>query len=139
MATPKTPRRRKPAESMRERTAKTVNAPQKKRRIRSTASRAGKPFAAVWSFIKKIARPFRFMLWPFKTRPVRFIGRTLASILLFRYFREAWKELKQVTWPSRQQTWQLTFAVFVFAIVFGTMIAVTDYGLDRLFRKILLQ
>ena len=54
------------------------------------------------------------------------------------YFREAARELKQVTWPTRKETWKLTFAVFLFAIIFGLVIAVVDYGLDKVFRKVLL-
>ena len=56
-----------------------------------------------------------------------------------RYFREAWKELKDVTWPDRKQTSQLSFAVFIFAVVFGVLVAVTDFGLDRVFKRILLK
>lgn len=139
MASPKKPRRQKPAESMRERATKTANQPKKTRRLRSTATKASKPFKLAGRYVQNVLRPFRFLLWPFKTRPVRFIGRVLAAILFLRYFRDSWKELKQVTWPSRKETWQLTFAVFIFAIVFGLIISVTDYGLDRIFRKILLQ
>lgn len=139
MAVAKTPRRRKPAESVRERSVKTAKKPEGKRRIRKTAGAVSRPFAIAGRFIKKILRPFRFLLWPFKTRLVRFIGRVLAAILFFRYFRESWQELKQVTWPNRRQTIQLTIAVFIFATVFGLIITITDYGLGKIFEKILLQ
>ena len=56
-----------------------------------------------------------------------------------RFFREAFQELRLVTWPGRKETWKLTTAVFVFAIVFGIAIAITDYGLDKLFRNIILK
>lgn len=112
---------------------------EKKRILRRTATGASRPFRAIGRGIAKVLRPLRFLLWPFKTRPARFIGRILAAIFFLRYFREAWKELRQVSWPGRRETWQLTFAVFVFATVFGIMITAVDYGLDKLFRKIILK
>lgn len=80
-----------------------------------------------WFFTLKLFKPFR--------RPVRLIG----LILLPRYFRNSWKELKLVTWPNWKLSRQLTFAVLVFAVVFGASIAAVDYGLDRLFKNILLK
>ena len=115
----------------------STNAP-KKQRVRNTARKITKLIRFLGKIIAKIFRPFRFILRPFKTRPVRFIGRIIAKILFIKYFVESWRELKQVTWPGRRETLQLTFAVFVFAIVFGLMITVVDYGLNKLFEKILL-
>ena len=112
---------------------------EKRRVVRSAAKGASRPFRFAGRMIGKVLRPLRFLLWPFKTRPVRFIGRVLAAILFLKYFRGAWKELREVTWPNRRETWQLTFAVFVFAIIFGAMVTATDYGLDKLFRKIILK
>ena len=100
-------------ESAREKTeevaAKTVKPP--KRRIRRSASVVMRPF--------KFLRFLRFIIPP--------------------YFRNSWKELKQVTWPNRKETRQLTVAVFIFAIAFGILVAVTDYGLDKIFKKVLLK
>ncbi len=108
----------------------------KEKRSRSVIS---KVFGSIGRFIARILRPFRFVLRPFKTRPMRFIGRILAKIFLVGYFRNSWKELKQVTWPGRRETTQLTLAVFVFAISFGILIAVVDFGLDKLFKEVLLR
>ena len=55
------------------------------------------------------------------------------------YFRSAWREVRLVTWPGRVQAWKLTLAVFVFSLVFGIIIAIADYGLDKLFRHVLLK
>ena len=55
------------------------------------------------------------------------------------YFRNSFKELRDVKWPDRKQTTQLTLAVFIFATIFGVIIAVTDYGLDKVFKKVLLK
>lgn len=69
------------------------------------------------------------------------VGRFLNKrrYLLPAFIRDAGNELKQVTWPSRKETLKLTLAVFLFAIVFGLLIAVVDYGLDKLFRKVILK
>lgn len=99
----------------------------------------GRIFSTIGRFIKKILSPFKFLLKPFQLRPVKFIGRWLAKLLLINYFISSWKELKLVTWPNRKQTVQLTFAVFIFSIVFGIMIAIVDYGLDKLFKQVLLR
>ena len=84
-------------------------------------------------------------------RPLRPVGRMLAAIERFkpihvvglvvvpRYFRNSWKELRQVTWPNRKETRQLTVAVMVFATIFGILIALTDYGLDKVFKKVILK
>lgn len=85
------------------------------------------------------------------TAPFRFVGRQLAKlgrIKLFRiigyiivppYFRNSWKELRQVTWPTFKMSVRLTTAVFLFALTFGLLIAVTDFGLDKLFKQVLLK
>lgn len=95
-------------------------------------------FLLIGRTISRLARPFKFLLAPFKTRPVRFIGRILAKIFFINYFISSWKELRKVSWPNRKETIKLTLAVFAFAIVFGAVIALVDFGLDKVFRKILL-
>jgi preprotein translocase SecE subunit len=75
-------------------------------------------------------QPFKSMAWV-----VKIIGR----ILIPRYIRNSFKELKLVTWPGWRQSRQLTFAVLAFAIVFGTAVALVDYGLDKVFKQILLK
>jgi preprotein translocase subunit SecE len=51
-----------------------------------------------------------------------------------RYLDESWSELKKVTWPTRQQTINLTVLVFVVSFVVGIFISVFDViftaGLD---------
>lgn len=127
----------KGTQTVRER-SKTGDSTPKKRRVRSTAKVASKPFKAAGRGVKKAASPFSFLLKPFQTKTLRAVGRFLAKILLINYVVGSWQELRKVTWPDRKQTLKLTLAVFIFAFVFGAIIAVTDYGLDKLFRKILL-
>jgi len=45
---------------------------------------------------------------------------------LRRFLEEAWSELKKVTWPTREQTRNLTVLVFVISAVVGGYIAVFD-------------
>jgi preprotein translocase SecE subunit len=136
----KQPKKRvlKRVETVRERASKTTKSSQPQR-LRQARIVIAKPLKRVNSAIARLLRPFGFMLKPFKTRPMRIIGRVLARILLLSYFRESWNELRQVKWPSRKQTWQLTLAVFTFALFFGVIIAVTDFGLDKLFKALILE
>jgi preprotein translocase subunit SecE len=43
-----------------------------------------------------------------------------------RFFDEAWSELKKVSWPSREQTRNLTVLVVVVSLVVGLYITVWD-------------
>lgn len=129
-------RQLKKTETVRERTNRTVSAPPKKRHIRRATSHIAKPFRVVGRFIARLLSPFNFLLKPFKTRPARAVGRFLSRVLLLKFFREAWAELRLVRWPTARETVRLTVAVFVFSILFGAIVAITDYGLDKIFKKV---
>ena len=43
-----------------------------------------------------------------------------------RFVEEAWSELKKVTWPTREQTRNLTVLVFVISAIVGAYIAAFD-------------
>ena len=66
-------------------------------------------------------------------------GRILDKILFAipRYFRGAWSEIRQTTWPNRKETIRLTFAVFVFSIVFAVFVAFLDFVLDKIFKHLI--
>ena len=68
-------------------------------------------------------------------RPVRWVLRHLVP----KYFVNSWREVRQVVWPARKETWRLTLAVFIFAIVFGGMVAGVDKVLDEIFKKVVLK
>lgn len=68
-------------------------------------------------------------------RPVRLAGK----VIIPAYLRNSWRELRLVTWPTWKQSRQLTLAVIIFAVIFGSTIAAVDYGLDKIFRNILLK
>ncbi len=128
----KKPRIRK-VETVRERAEKAQEKPTKPRRIHKVAGHAAKPFKAAAKVGRKEYYPIKVRE---KGRPGRFLNKRRSWIP--KYFRDAWAELKLVVWPTHKETIKLTVAVFIFAIIFGAIIAVTDYGLEKLFRRILL-
>jgi preprotein translocase SecE subunit len=129
-------RQLKKTETVRQRAERSTNAAPRKRRVSKAVRSVGRPLRVVIKAIAKLLSPFGFLLIPFKTRPARFIGRLLASVLLFRFFRDAWSELRQVQWPTARETVRLSMAVFVFSLLFGAMVAIVDFGLDKLFKKV---
>ena len=44
-----------------------------------------------------------------------------------RFIDEAWSELKKVSWPTREQTRNLTVLVFVVSLAVGLYITVFDF------------
>jgi len=82
--------------------------------------------------LKQIGHAIR---WFFRLKAIRLIGRMLG----FSFVRNSWRELKLVTWPSRRDGLRLTWAVIVFSVIFAVIIAVVDYGLDKLFKQLLLK
>ena len=122
---PKPKRRLKKApESVRERAAKASEAAAKPTKVR-------KP--------RKIFAPFRFIGRVLQKverfKPVHLVG----LIIVPRYLRNAWGELRLVSWPNRRESLRLTSAVIVFSVIFGILIAITDYGLDKVFKKVILK
>jgi preprotein translocase SecE subunit len=70
------------------------------------------------------------------------VGRAIKKVLRWitpNYFINSWREVRQVTWPSRRETWRLTVAVFIFAVIFGALVAGVDKVLDVIFKKIVLK
>ncbi len=124
----KAPRRIKKVETIREQAEKgsaANNAPKKKGPIRKFFRLVGTPLRPVGKFFKWLGH-FKIM-------------RIIGYIIVWPYIRNSWKELKQVTWPTKKESRRLTLAVIIFSIVFGILIAVVDYGLDKIFKRILLK
>ncbi|HCM51823.1 TPA: preprotein translocase subunit SecE [Candidatus Saccharibacteria bacterium] len=82
------------------------------------------------TFLKPVFRALGVILLPIKK---------ILGWLVPRYFVNAWHEVKQVTWTTRRETWRLTFAVFLFALIFGSLIAGVDKVLDEFFKKVILK
>ena len=131
----KTPKRRlkAPAQTMREQAVKAQASADKpkNRRLKNAATSARKPFSKPAGFLKRLFshQPFRF---------IAKIGHWIGLVLLPPFVRNSFQEIRLVTWPNFKQTRDLTFAVLVFAIVFGASVAVLDWGLDKLFKSLIL-
>lgn len=69
---------------------------------------------------------------------LRPVGRML-SLIVPSYFLNAWREVRQVSWPNRRETWRLTSAVFIFAVIFGGLVYGVDKLLGELFQKLVLR
>ncbi len=82
--------------------------------------------------LKQIGHGIR---WFFLSKPVRFIS----LITGVQFIISSWQELKFVTWPTKKESRDLTVAVIIFSVVFGVLIAGVDYGLDKLFKHLLLK
>ncbi|HEX5395112.1 MAG TPA: preprotein translocase subunit SecE [Candidatus Saccharimonadales bacterium] len=125
------PRIRKAAPTVREKIESgSTEQPKAKSKVKTGFSSIFWPFKLMWRVLARIFRP----LSP--------VGRLLKKVFRWmvpRYFINAWKELKLVTWPNRSETWKLTSAVFVFALVFGILVTVVDLGLDQIFKRFILK
>lgn len=132
-----TPKRRiKNPETFRERAIKAAEGNDKPKRFDRAKKAGGKVATPVFRPVGKAGKAF-FNFPPVRIfrKPARIIGKILLPV----YIRDSWKELRLVTWPNWKQSRQLTLAVIIFATIFGAIISVVDYGLDKLFRDILLK
>lgn len=119
------PRRIRKVETVREKAESAAAAGGKVSRKRKVARAVGKPFRPVGRGAQRVER----------FKPVHILG----LVIFPRYFRNSFRELRQVTWPDFKTSWRLTFAVLMFATVFGLVIALVDFGLDKLFKQVLLK
>lgn len=75
-------------------------------------------------------------------KAIRSAGRAARKVLGWlapSYLVNSWREVRQVTWPGRRETWRLTGAVFIFATVFGALVAGVDKVLDIVFKHLVLK
>jgi len=111
---------------------KSNEKPSKARKLKETASQVKKPINSV-----KTAANKEFYLPMPDNKAGRFLNKKRGIVP--KYFKEAWRELRQVDWPGRRETSKLTAAVLIFALVFGVIIAIVDFGLDKIFKQLLLK
>jgi len=123
---------KKPAKTMRQASAKTRASAAKPKRVRKAATAAVKPVSAVG---KALTTHYHLNERNDKHEE-KFFSKSRS--LTPSYFKNAWLELRQVTWPGFKETWRLVLAVFIFAIIMGASIAALDYGLERLLREVIL-
>lgn len=132
---------RKAPQTMREKTA-TVAAPK-------TTSRKSRVSNKAKSVLKVSVRPVRRVYSKRPALPQNKLTTTLGIIfrpvkkvlkwLAPTYFVNSWREVRQVTWPTRRETWRLTLAVFIFSIIFGLAAYGVDSLLDFIFKRTVLK
>lgn len=71
----------------------------------------------------------------FLTKVVRFF--TFLPTKIGKAFRNMWRELKKVTWPSRKDLLQYTLIVLAFMAFMGTVIGLLDFGASKLIRLLI--
>lgn len=121
----------KKPETVRQR-AEKAGVDKKPRRIKQARTTAAKPFKVV----ARTGRREYYLPLP-DTKVGRFMNKK--RHLIPSYFRLSWIELKQVKWPGRKETAKLTLAVFMFAFFLGILVTTVDYGLDKLFKQVILK
>ena len=73
----------------------------------------------------RVARaPFYYTIW----KLMKPVGR---------YFRDSWKELRQVRWTNRKTTWKLTLAVIIYTLIFFLFIMALDALFSLLFNRVI--
>lgn len=55
-------------------------------------------------------------------------------VALGRYLRDSWREIRQVRWPNRKNTWKMTLAVLVYCAIFIIFIMLLDTLFTFLFK-----
>ena len=120
---------KKPVQTVRERSAAGPKA-EKKRRIRKTASRLKAPLGKARGFgVREYHLPLP------DNKAGNFLKKHIRIRLVPKFIVEAFREVRQVTWPNRSETTRLTIAVFVFAVIFASFVGLLDYGLGEVFKK----
>lgn len=55
-----------------------------------------------------------------------------------RYFRDSWRELRQVRWTNRRSTWAMTLAVLLFSLFFVLFILLCDWIFNFVIEEVIL-
>lgn len=55
------------------------------------------------------------------------------------FFKDVYSEMQKVVWPSRKQTLFYTIQVIVFCVLVAAILGAADYGLLKLFEKIVIK
>lgn len=97
------------------------------------SGRSANRFAKTKGFLARGKKKFQMPLPD--NRLGRLMGKRIRIVPGF--IGNAWLEIRQVTWPSRKETFKLALAVFIFSTVFGSFVAAVDYGLDKLFKEVI--
>lgn len=128
-------RRVKNPETFRERAIKASEAgdkPDRRSQAKTVIAKRVSPLAPVAYKAKKA----------FERQPLKLVAKLaslIGRLLLPKYVRKSWQELRLVEWPRFRDSLRLTRAVLIFAIIFGAAIAGVDYVLEKVFEQILIK
>jgi preprotein translocase SecE subunit len=130
--TEKAKRQVKDPETFRERALKVTADQEKPKKIHPIRRAIGKFFRSIGRALQRLfkVQPFKAIGWVFKM---------IGKVVFPKYLRSSFAELKLVSWPNWHLSRRLTYAVLIFAVVFGASIALVDYGLGKVFKSILLK
>lgn len=121
---------KKSKSSLRVRNEKAAKASVKPKRVKAVAQKAKKHTITA---AKAITGEHHVI--PRKENPGFF---TKSRRMTPRYFADSLLELRYVSWPGFREAVRLVFAVSAFAMTVGVFIAILDFGLERLFRAVIL-
>lgn len=66
------------------------------------------------------------------------LARVLKPVLMLnRYLKNSWFELKKVHWPSRKSTWSMVFAVVGYSLFFLVLVLALDNFFSYIFKLML--
>ncbi len=57
-------------------------------------------------------------------------------IAFWRYIRDSFREMRQVVWPNRKQTWKLVISIIIYVIVIAGFIMLLDVLFNYLFNLV---
>jgi preprotein translocase SecE subunit len=103
-----------------------------RRRIRNTAGRLSSPITRV-----RITGKKEYHLPLPDNRAGTILKKRVR--LVPKFLRLSWQEIRLVTWPNASETIRLTSAVFIFAVIFALIVGALDFGLDKLFREVIIK
>ena len=118
------------AEISRKVSIKAKNSENKK--LRTADKKALKAKAKVIRKEKRSAEKREMPKW---LKPLWVISAPFRAI--GRYFRDSFRELRQVRWPNRKNTWKITFSVILYVVVIVIFIMLLDALLKFLSDKLL--
>ena len=65
-----------------------------------------------------------------------FVSQT--GVNLHAYFKDVWREMGKIVWPTRKETLQFTWIVGLFVVILGLFLWLIDSGLSWLFYSVIL-
>ena len=54
-----------------------------------------------------------------------------------KFFKDIWREVKKVTWPTRKELFSYTGAILVFVIAIGVVLTLVDLGLGEVLKLLI--